>query len=61
VTRTIRTGDLVRLLDDVFPDAKVREFRFIKMNGNKVVLAHEDEYQWETEADDIDWGEFSPP
>ncbi len=59
--KKIKPGDIVRLRDGAVPNARVREFRFVRANRGKVVLSHEGEYEWETDAADIEWGEFTLP
>jgi hypothetical protein len=50
----LKAGDVVRLRENALPNARVREFKFVRMQGDKVVLAHEDEYEWEVDMADID-------
>ncbi len=58
----IKAGDLLRLKKDALPHARVREFYFVKMDGQKVILAHPDgSYEWIADIDDIDWNGFTPP
>ncbi len=59
--KNINPGDIVRLREGSVPNARVREFRYVRMQKGKVVLSHEGEYEWETDAADIDWGGFRPP
>ncbi len=59
--REIIPGDKVMLKKDVLPRAYVREFTFVRIDGNKVVLAHEAEYEWEADSSDIEWNGFKPP
>ncbi len=52
----MRSGDLVKLRAAPLPNARVREFTFIRMDGDKVLLAHkEGHYECELHANDIDW------
>ncbi len=61
MSRGIIPGDKLMLKKDVLPRANVREFTFVTMSGNKVVLAHETEYEWEADSSDIEWNGFKPP
>ncbi len=60
--RGVQAGDLLRLRDDVLPGARVREFRFVGMEGNRVVLAEKAwTYEWTTDIGNIDWNDYSLP
>ena len=60
--RSVRPGDLLRLRDDVLPGARVREFRFVGMEGDKVVLDERNGvYEWITDIDNIDWNDYHVP
>ena len=60
--RTIQTGDLLTLGDNALPHARVREFRFVRMEGDQVVLAHKDgDYEWTVDAADITWDDYCLP
>ncbi len=52
-------GDVVRLRNDALPNARVREWIFLRAEGKKVILAHKDgDYEWVAEIDQIDWDDF---
>ena len=60
--RSVRGGDLLRLRNGALPGARVREFTFVGVDGNRVVLAHKDgSYEWATDIDNIDWKDYHVP
>jgi hypothetical protein len=52
-------GEELRLRDDVLPTAKVRDWLFHKMEGEKILLEHKTKgYVWNTSVNDIDWEQY---
>ncbi len=52
-------GEELRLRDDTYPHAKVRDWLFHKMEGEKILLEHKTEgYVWDTRVHDIDWDAY---
>jgi hypothetical protein len=49
-------GEELRLRDDRYPHAKVRDWLFYKREGEKIFLESKTQgYVWEARMDDIDW------
>ncbi len=56
---SIRRGEKLRLRDDFLPNAKVRDWLFHKMEGEKILLEHKTRgYVWEANMNNIDWDAY---
>ncbi len=52
-------GESLSLRKDVLPQAKVREWLFVKIEGERIFLEHKTMgYVWDTSVDDIDWEDY---
>ena len=52
-------GEELRLRDDTLSHAKVRDWLFHKMEGEKIFLEHKTKgYVWDTSVDHVDWDDY---